>query len=159
MKVYHVAGYVKLAKLWERTKNNAIAYHNKYYSDKFKDDPEMELVGVYIDITGQKNIKRRPQMVRLIRECIAGRVDCIATQTRAYLAANNEEFFYLLYLLFGLNPSIHIVTEDDNYHIDTIRDEDNQTAALKKMVSDYVQIKQEDYNAWKTEVLQADYDK
>ena len=158
MRVYRVAGYVKLAKLWERSKNKAIAYHNDYYRDKYKNDPAMKLCGVYIDITGQKNIKKRPKMVRLIKDCVLGRVDCIATQTRAYLAANSEEFFYLIYLLFTLNPPIHIVTEDDNYHIDTIKNEDQQAEALLKMATDYIKMNPKGYSSWRDEVLRAECD-
>lgn len=158
MMIYRVAGYVKLAKLWERSKEKAVAYHNDYYQEKYKDNSEMKLCGVYIDITGQKNIKKRPKMVRLIRDCMLGRIDCIAAQTRAYLAGNNEEFFYLIYLLFNLNPPIHIVTEDDNYHIDTIRNEDQQMEALKKMASDFIKMDPERYSAWREEIFKAEYD-
>ena len=152
---YRVAGYVKLAKLWERSKDKAIVYHNEYFREKYENDPDMQLCGVYIDITGQKNIKRRPKMVRLIKDCMAGKIDCIATQTRAYLAANNEEFFYLIYLLLNLKPPIHIVTEDDNYHIDTIRNEDRQTEALKKMAEDYILMNPNGYETWRREILLA----
>ena len=35
---YKVGGYVKLAKLWERSKDAAVAYHSSYYAEKFKTD-------------------------------------------------------------------------------------------------------------------------
>ena len=50
---YKVGGYVKLAKLWERSKDAAVAYHSSYYAEKFRDDADKRLVGVYIDITGK----------------------------------------------------------------------------------------------------------
>lgn len=49
---YKVGGYVKLAKLWERSKDAAVAYHSSYYAERFRDDVDKRLVGVYIDITG-----------------------------------------------------------------------------------------------------------
>lgn len=49
---YKVGGYVKLAKLWERSKDAVVAYHSAYYAEKFKTDSDKKLVGVYIDITG-----------------------------------------------------------------------------------------------------------
>ena len=60
---YKVGGYVKLAKLWERSKDAAVAYHSSYYAEKFRDDADKKLVGVYIDITGNKEIYKRPEMV------------------------------------------------------------------------------------------------
>ena len=56
---YRVAGYVKLAKLWERSRDTAIPYHHQYYEKKFEGHPDFELVDVYIDITGRKEIKNR----------------------------------------------------------------------------------------------------
>ena len=37
---YKVGGYVKLAKLWERSKDVAVAYHSSYYAERFRDDAE-----------------------------------------------------------------------------------------------------------------------
>lgn len=54
---YKVGGYVKLAKQWERSKDAAVAYHSSYYAEKFRDDADKRLVGVYIDITGNKEIQ------------------------------------------------------------------------------------------------------
>ena len=31
---YRVAGYVKLAKLWEKNKEAALSYHKRYYKEK-----------------------------------------------------------------------------------------------------------------------------
>lgn len=42
---YKVGGYVKLAKLWERSKDAAVAYHSSYYAEKFRDDADKRLVG------------------------------------------------------------------------------------------------------------------
>lgn len=72
---YKVGGYVKLAKLWERSKDAAVAYHSSYYAEKFKTDSDKKLVGVYIDITGNKEIYKRPEMVHLPEHLSAGRGD------------------------------------------------------------------------------------
>ena len=81
---YKVGGYVKLAKLWERSKDAAVAYHSSYYAEKFRDDADKRLVGVYIDITGNKEIYKRPEMVHLLKDCKKGAVNLIFSQTRAY---------------------------------------------------------------------------
>ena len=155
MKKYNVAGYVKLAKLWERVSDKAVAYHRKYYEEKYKDDPQMELVDVYIDITGQKNIRNRKQMIRLISDCMSGKVNCIATQTRAYLAANNAEFFYLIHLLFGLEHPVEIVTEDTDYIFNTIANADRQKETLATTAADYVKLDPKGYEGWYSGILKA----
>lgn len=53
---YRIGGYVKLEKLWERSRESVILYHNDYYRRKYESNPDMKLIGVYIDITGNKHI-------------------------------------------------------------------------------------------------------
>ena len=146
-----VAGYAKLAKLWEKRREEAIRYHRTYYADKFPDYGKFELVGVYVDITGSKQTAKRPEMVRLIKDCADGKVHCIATQTRAYLAANTQEFCYLVKMLFDMG--IHIITEDETYHIDTISDTDGQKEALYKMAEDFIVLDPEGYSVWKEKIV------
>lgn len=125
---YKVGGYVKLAKQWERSKDAAVAYHSSYYAEKFRDDADKRLVGVYIDITGNKEIYKRPEMVHLLKDCKKGVVNLIFSQTRAYLAANTCDFCFLLKYLFDLPMRVDIVTDDDDQRIDTILDVDDYIA-------------------------------
>ena len=126
---YKVGGYVKLAKLWERSKDAAVAYHSSYYAEKFRDDADKRLVGVYIDITGNKEIYKRPEMVHLLKDCKKGAVNLIFSQTRAYLAANT--------------------CDDDDQRIDTILDVENQRQSLKELAEKYTSIREKEYLAWK----------
>lgn len=146
------AGYVKLAKLWEKSRDKALEYHRMYYRNKFAGSSEFELFDVYIDITGKKDIKNRPEMLRLISDCANGKVDCIFTQTKGYLAANNREFTYLTCYLFKIGRDIDIVTEDEQYHIDTVRNEDSQKEALINMAEEYISLNRKDYEKWEAEI-------
>lgn len=152
MATYKIAGYVKLAKLWEKKRDSAITYHQAYYAEKYAAQEGFELIDIYIDITGKKEIRNRPQMLRLIQSCMEGRVNCISTQTKAYLAANSREFCYLLKLLFSFDEQIEIVTEDLNYYMDTIL-EPSQRITLSKMADDYAALNENDYLTWKQSVL------
>lgn len=149
MKKYRVGGYVKLAKLWERAKDDAVTYHSKYYLEKFKNDSDMELVGVYIDITGNKEIYQRPEMVHLICDCMSGKVNLIFAQTRAYLAPNVSSFCFLLKYLFDAPNRIDIVTDDDDQRIDTILNIELQRESLRMLAENYVKIRNSDYERWK----------
>lgn len=153
--LYHVAGYVKLAKLWERSRDQAVPYHKEYYRNKFSDASDVELVDVYIDITGNKQIYRRREMVRLLRDCSQGKVNCIATQTKAYLAPNTEELCFLLFFLFHLKYRIDIVSEDNPMQFDTIRNPEQQREALVKMANDYVSLNRTAYSDWENKLREA----
>lgn len=143
-----VAGYIKLAKLWERSKESAIPYHKLYYQTMFENVPNCELYDVYIDITGKKETSKRKELVRLIRDCQLNRIDIICTPTKAYLAANTAEFCYLIKTLFSMQHRIDIITEDEEYNINTVRNEDNQREALYKMADDFIYLNPPDYTRW-----------
>jgi DNA invertase Pin-like site-specific DNA recombinase len=146
-----VAGYVKLAKLWEKRREEAIPYQRKYYAEKFQNSERFELEGVYVDITGNKQIAKRKEMIRLLKDCSEGKVQCIAAQTRGYLAANTQEFCYLVKFLFDMG--IHLLTEDEAYHIDTAENRDKQKEALYKMAVDFIGLNPQEYEAWKESIL------
>ena len=148
-----VAAYVKLAKLWERSREKAVAHQLEYYTEKFKDSEVYELVAVYIDITGQKDIPNRPEMVHLLHDCMEGQIDVIATQTKAYLAANAADFCYLVKFLFDLDPPIHIVTEEEKYRINTITNDEDQREALYGMANKFASMTQNEYANWLEQML------
>ncbi len=155
MTSYSVGAYVKLAKLWERNRGSACKLHNDYYKEKYGADPSMSLYGVYIDITGNKDLWKRPQMVQLLMECRAGHVNCIATQTKAYLAANTEDLFFLIHYLFTLPRRIDIVTEDPQFNINTITNEESQRESLIAAASKYVKVESSRYVSWLNSVSAA----
>lgn len=149
-----VAGYVKLAKLWEKRREAAVPYHNQYYDKKFAASDRFELAGVYVDITGNKQIYSRPEMMRLLKDCRDGKVDCIATQTKGYLAADTREFCYLFKLLREFNGGIDLLTEDKDYNIDTIQNAENQLQELVKMSEKYISLNLEDFGVWKSKIME-----
>lgn len=154
-KKYNVAGYVKLAKLWEKRRDEALMYHRQYYTEKYRNSEQFQLVDVFVDITGEKRIAKRKAMLRLIRQCMDGTVDCVAAQTKAYLSADTREFCYLIKLFSGLKQGIELVTEDTDYHIDTIINTENQKEALLEMAEKYIALNPGDYAKWLKTISEA----
>lgn len=68
---YNVGGYVKLAKLWERAKDAAVAYHSSYYAEKFRDDADKRLVGVLGSPTYICVLQRKDRKSIAITPCTA----------------------------------------------------------------------------------------
>lgn len=150
-----VAGYVKLAKRWEHNRTRALAFHRKFFEEFFYDNSDYELTDVYVDITGYKETYKRPEMLRLLRDCTLGKIDCIFMQTRAYFAANNEELCFLLYFLFELSVRIDIVSaDDDGYRLDTIKNVENQREELYRMAKSRVSLLPNEYKRWHDKVVQ-----
>ena len=150
-----VAGYAKLAKLWDKNREQALAYHNNFFIQKYNENDCFELAGVYVDITGNKDIKKRPEMIRLLSDCQKGKIDLIAVQTKGYLAANTRELCYLIKFLFDLESPINLLSNDVNYHIDTLTNEDSQREELYRMAANYCRLNINDFSKWKLEVKEA----
>lgn len=160
MEKIKVAGYVKLAKLWEKRKEAALPYHQRYYQEIFAESDIFEYVGVYVDITGNKEIFKRKEMLRLIRDVLDEKVDCIMAMTKGYLAANMRDFSYLFkYLMDARGGQIDFMTEDENdvedtsgFYIDTIKNDDDQKGALKEMAEQLVSLYPQEYDDWKNKL-------
>lgn len=147
-----VAGYVKLAKFWEKNHDESIQFHTEYFRNRYKNAADYDLVGVFVDITGEKSITKRPEMIRLLNMCESGEVDLIDAQTKAFLAANTEEFCFLIGFLFHMEKNIDIITEDPDYRIDTRLNVENQKAELLNMSEKYIDLYQEKYQKWEQNV-------
>ena len=96
-KKYLVAGYVKNALLWKnRNPEEMIAYNRFYFEEQLSEMENMELVDVYVDVTGHKETYKRPEMVRLLKDITEGKVNMIYSRTSGYIAANVNELCMLM---------------------------------------------------------------
>ena len=154
-KQYSVAGYVKLAKLWERNREEAVELHYAYFEERCRTEADTKLVDVYIDITGNKHLYKRKEMVRLLRDCQHGKIDLIWSQTRAYLAPNSEEMCFLMKYLFDMPFRIDILTDDNDRRMDTISNAENQRESLIKMAESYVNLETKEYESWCNNITKA----
>ena len=154
-KKYLVGGYVKRAKLNLRNESEVRAFHKRMIERRVGDFDDCSLVGVYIDITGYKETAKRPEMLRLMRDCADGRVNLIFADTKGYLSANTREFCYWLHFIFNVKNRIDIITDDRLFNINTIRNEDSQREALIKMAEDYIYLNPPDHQKWLEGVVSA----
>ena len=152
---YRIGGYVKRAKLNLRNEKDIRAYHRGIFERRFGELEDCELVDVYIDITGSKEIVKRPEMLRLMRDCTEGKINLIFAETKGYLAANTKEFCYWLHFIFNLNDHVDIITDDDQFNINTIINPDHQREALIKMAEDYIYLNPPDHQKWLSGIITA----
>lgn len=152
-KKYKIGGYVKRAKLNLRNEKDIRAFHRGIFESRFGGFEDGELIDVYIDITGYKETSKRPEMLRLMRDCADGKVNLIFAETKGYLAANTREFCYWLNFIFNLNDRVDIITDDDQFNINTITNTDSQREALIKMAEDYIYLNPPDHQKWLAGVI------
>ena len=128
-RIFRIGGYVKRAKLNLRNEREIRAFHRNAIERRFGDFEDGTLVDVYIDITGYKETAKRPEMLRLMRDCADGKVNLIFAETKGYLSANTREFCYWLHFIFNLKERVDIITDDDQFNINTILNADKQREA------------------------------
>ena len=150
-----IGGYVKRAKLNLRNEKDIRAFHRGIFEKRFGGLEDCERVDVYIDITGSKEICKRPEMLRLMRDCADGKVNLVFAETKGYLAANTKEFCYWLHFIFNLDSRVEIITDDEHFNINTILNEDHQREALIKMAEDYIYLNPPDHQKWLSGVVTA----
>ena len=137
-RIFRIGGYVKRAKLNLRNEREIRAFHRNA-----------------IDITGYKETAKRPEMLRLMRDCADGKVNLIFAETKGYLSANTREFCYWLHFIFNLKERVDIITDDDQFNINTILNADKQREALIKMAEDYIYLNPPDHQKWLNGVVSA----
>jgi len=155
MMKYKVAGYVKNALLWKkRNPDEMIAYNRAYFERQLEGQDNMELVDVYVDVTGNKETFKRPEMVRLLRDAMLGRINLIYSRTSGYIAANTNELCMLIEFLFEQDTMIDLFTEDPIYQFNTIDNPDHQLEELHRMADAYCNIRSEEYLVWKKKLIE-----
>ncbi len=155
VKKYKVAGYVKNALLWKnRNPEEMIRYNRMYFERLLENEEDMEFIDVYVDVTGHKETYKRPEMVRLIRDFMNGRINLIYARTSGYIAANAHELCMLMQFLFEHVKPIDFYTEDPDYQFNTILNEDHQLEELKRMAKAYCSVYKDDYDEWKEKLLE-----
>lgn len=148
-----VAGYVKNALLWKnRNPEEMIAYNRFYFEEQLADQDNMELVDVYVDVTGHKETYKRPEMVRLLKDVTKGKVNMIYSHTSGYIAANVNELCMLMAFLFEQDEMVDLYTEDTDYQFDTINNPDNQIEELRRMAFNYCILYRTQYEEWKAKL-------
>lgn len=155
MKKNRVVGYVKLAKLWEKRRSQALTYHNRYYREKYNESDDFELIGVFVDITGQKSITKRTEMIKVIAMAMRGEIDVVSVQTSAYIAANMEELCFWLYLILTLEHRVDVITDDEKLKMDTFHNSDNERKELIEMSENYIQMSGDRFKIWKIKIQEA----
>ena len=149
-----VAGYVKNALLWKnRNPEEMIAYNRFYFEEQLSEMENMELVDVYVDVTGHKETYKRPEMVRLLKDITEGKVNMIYSRTSGYIAANVNELCMLMEFLFEQDEMVDIYTEDEDYQFDTITNPDHQIEELRRMALSHCTLYRKAYEEWKAKLL------
>ena len=89
-----------------------------YYTNYEKQNPDVELVGIYADegLSGT-SMKNRSELQRLIQDCQKGKIDRIVTKSVSRLARNTQDLLNTIRLFKSLDVSVYF----EEQGIDTLQ--------------------------------------
>jgi DNA invertase Pin-like site-specific DNA recombinase len=87
----------------------------EHYENYIKSNPEWEFAGLYFDegISGTKK-EKRPELLRMIRDCESGRIDFIITKSISRFARNTTDCLELVRKLLNIGVFIYFEKENIN---------------------------------------------
>ena len=119
------------------------------FSGRFAEAGKTETASYYLDICHQSDITQRPQMLRLLRDCVDGKVDLVVMDYPERVAENMKELIFLLYFLLHLDrpPEIAIL------NCLSTRVSKSKKENILRVTEQIVSKQKEDYTHWKNRIL------
>lgn len=92
----------------------SLTLQREYYEKYIKNNPEYEFAGIYEDdgITAT-SVDKRKGFLKMIEDCLAGKIDLILTKSISRFARNLGDLLYYVNMLNSLEPPIEIYFEAD----------------------------------------------
>lgn len=119
--IRRVAAYCRVSTAMERQELSFETQRNAY-EHLIQADPTMELVEVYGDLGGSGlSTKQRPQFVRMIQDCLDGKIDLVLTKSVSRFARNVADCAHTVNLL--REKGIAVVFEKEGINTCDLRNE------------------------------------
>ena len=121
------------------------------YGKKYRTNSSTHNHHFYIDICGRAEITKCPQMLKLMRDCMIGKIDLVFAESVMRVDPNMMTMIFWLYFLLHLDHKIEIEIDAAlNTRTSTEQRQDIIRATYRTVHANYVK-----YGKWETDVLSA----
>lgn len=128
-----------------------VSYCRWLFGKKYRSASSYQNEDFYIDICSRTETAECPQMIRLIRDCMIGKIDCVFAESIMRIAPNMISALFWLYYLLHLDHKIEIeIDRAFNTEASTERRQE-----IIKATESAVHSNSEKYAQWKAEILNA----
>lgn len=128
-----------------------ISYCRCLFDKKYRSDPGYKNEHFYIDICGRAETAECPQMIRMIQDCMTGKIDCVFAESIMRVAPNMVTAIYLVYFLLRLEPKVEIIID---FAINTETSSEHRQRVMEATKS-VVNNDYGEYIKWESDVLKA----
>lgn len=95
MNKQRVAAYCRVSTTLE-IQEDSLKTQQEWFQNKYKDNPNAELVGIYVDHTSGTSIGKRPGFCSMLADCRAGKIDVIVTKSISRFSRNMADFLQVI---------------------------------------------------------------
>ena len=128
-----------------------VSYCRCLFDKKYRSAPGCKNEHFYIDICGRAETAECPQMIRMIQDCMTGKIDCVFAESIMRVAPNMTTTLFWLYFLLHLDPKIEVEIDlTFNTRASAEHRQDIIKATESAVHSNYAK-----YAKWKEDVLNA----
>lgn len=94
-------------------KEDEFSVYAKSVEKRFENDPEKEIVGIFIDkSTGLAKTDERPALRQLLDKCKSGEIDSIMVKSISKLSRNSEDVLKILKEVNDTETTVYFETEN-----------------------------------------------
>jgi len=110
-----IAAYCRVSTADLKEQESSFESQVKHFTDTIARRSDWELVDIYADdgISGTTTTKRT-EFLRMINECMAGKIDMIMTKSISRFARNTEDYLHFVRKLKDKGIAVHFETENIN---------------------------------------------
>lgn len=131
--ILRVAAYCRVSTL-EDAQAGSFERQIQHFEELIDKREDWEKVEIYADEGASgTNMKNRPQFLRMIEDCKAGKIDLIATKSVSRFARNIRDCLEVARILKALSPPVGIFFEDIN--LNTIEAKNEFTLGVMSLVA------------------------
>lgn len=131
--VLRVAAYCRVS-TYEEAQAGSYELQVQHYREMIEKNPKWELAGIYADegVSGT-SMFRRFDFLRMIDDCLAGKIDLVLTKSISRFARNTRDCLDVVRKLKGLNPPVGISFESES--LNTLESKNEFTLGVMSLVA------------------------
>ena len=128
-----------------------VSYCRSLFKKKYRSAPSCKDEHFYIDICGIAETAECPQMIRMIQDCMIGKIDCVFAESIMRVAPNMVTMFFWIYFLLHLDKKIEIQID---FAFNTGASSERRQVIIKA-TERVVHSNYAKYDKWKSEIIDA----
>jgi len=146
---FRIGYYTRRSPVELQSIQDPYSFCQQLFEKKYGKHANSEQEHYYFDVCEVRNTANCPQMIRMLRDCMNGRINLVVVESSQRTAKNMHALFYWLYFMLHLDHQVEIIICDA---INTMTNIDMRQRVIKA-TENIIASMPDEYVRWKHEVL------